>query len=631
MATNALYHVLFDTKPNKMGSLAIGSNLPGLRLTGSTESVDPKAMSPFGSGLTTKAVLYAGVTNAIYQIAKNQLTIVEAGEDTYVSEVPYRTASGDTRNTHYLVTALSANGEYQAAVCVPAPDGKGEPTCSPVPAVGSKDMRESVPYEGLYAPLLPFVCRKDENMKKDLDLVIAAFAQGHDLSEGTAYADERNALFRLNHAAYWGAMRNNTGIPCPSIPDTLTIAKISPKQIARRAFNGDVIYGNTEPVILNQDCKAPTTKNVKTYAGACDAFADIRVPIDEIPERFRQYIPKFAPDFPVPKEVLSMLNMTKSTNRLPEPFRNFMWRGETGFGKSTGAGLYAAIRGLPLLRLTCFPTMERQDFLASFVPNDSANSASNMPELPPWDYIMMDSESSYKMVTGEAKDGATPQDVLTAYTNLCAHKPTSSNLFKLVESDFITALQYGFVVEVQELSAIRDPGVMLSINEYDRPGAIIPLVDGRKVTRHERAVVIATDNPGYEGTNPINQAVLRRFHMVFDSWDMPESDAISRVTYNTNFSDAALLKKMYKLWSNIRDFCKKNEFTEGDTSIISLENWAKVEENCGDMMNLRESCIVCVVAKATARPEEQEAIITTVLDNDPLTTAKKQSKFTHKS
>lgn len=613
-------HLLFD--PKKMGSWGVSDLLSGINLPlGDGTSLDPKAMSTFSRSIATKSVIFAGVTNAIRQIAHKQLSIVQAGESTYVAEVPLRAPDG-TNLGKYLVTSLSTSGEFNASICTPAADGKSPPTVAAIPAIGSANLKKNIPYEGLYAPLLPFLAKTATQCQDDLNNVIAALTPGGD-PVAASEDDIAMALFRLNNGVQWGVNRSNTGVPTPIIPDDLNIPIIKDVAFANRVLNGDVVYGNEKPVILNSAGSSKLDpKKIKTFADACEAFEELHVPIEEIPEKYRPYIPTFKPDFPVPTEVVTMLFMTSSTSTQKEPFRNFLWRGETGFGKSTGAGLYAAVRGLPLMRLTCSPTMERQDFLASFVPNESGSTL-KAPELPSWDFIVADSESSYTMVTGEEKDGATPQDVLDAYADACKNAAATSsghNLFKLVESDFITALQYGFVVEVQELSAIRDPGVMLSINEYDRPGAIIPLIDGRKVRRHDRSVVIATDNPGYEGTNPINQAVLRRFAMVFDSWDLPEADALKRVVYNTGFSDNILLKKMYKVWNEIRTHCQKKEYTEGDTSIIGLENWAKVIETTGltSPAYLRSTCICCVVAKATARPEEQDDIITAILDTNEL-------------
>ena len=69
--------------------------------------------------------------------------------------------------------------------------------------------------------------------------------------------------------------------------------------------------------------------------------------------------------------------------------------------------------------------------------------------------------------------------------------------YKFVESNYVKALEHGYIVEVQEISRIRDAGVLVGLNEYDRAGAMIPLVDGRFVRRHPDAMVVYTDIMGF--------------------------------------------------------------------------------------------------------------------------------------
>ena len=54
---------------------------------------------------------------------------------------------------------------------------------------------------------------------------------------------------------------------------------------------------------------------------------------------------------------------------------NFMWRGITSYGKSTGVELMAGFLNIPLLRMTCNSTMETQNFLSDIIPDtDGAHS-----------------------------------------------------------------------------------------------------------------------------------------------------------------------------------------------------------------------------------------------------------------
>jgi hypothetical protein len=67
-------------------------------------------------------------------------------------------------------------------------------------------------------------------------------------------------------------------------------------------------------------------------------------------------------------------------------------------------------------------------------------------------------------------------------------------------------------------------------------------------------------------------------------------------------------KRLYNIWEGIVRFCKDNEITEGDISIVELELWGAVVSWEGEA-DLLESCIDCVISKATNDPDTQEELI----------------------
>ena len=142
--------------------------------------------------------------------------------------------------------------------------------------------------------------------------------------------------------------------------------------------------------------------------------------------------------------------------------------------------------------MTCFPTMETQHFKSDFVPD---TAVSNSHSLPPFAEIANDPETAYYKLTGEEKENATPDMCLTAYA-AAVNQGGNTPRFRHVESNFIKALANGYICEVQEASRIKDAGVLVGLNEYDRPGSVIPLVDGSDVRRAPDALVVYTDNVG---------------------------------------------------------------------------------------------------------------------------------------
>lgn len=373
------------------------------------------------------------------------------------------------------------------------------------------------------------------------------------------------------------------------------------------ALNGTVICG--QPKVLNQR-KAASVSGTMQFSKAMAEFAEWRKRRTWTEEE-RELIPTFPDDYPVMPETMKICRRYVGTHEDKRPMLNFMWRGVTSYGKSTGVELMAALLDMPLLRVTCHTTMETQDFLSNIVP---VSKTGKCKEFPSFDEIAYDPESAYLSMTGEEKEGVTPEECLATYGELCAAKASQGggSLFKQVESNFVRALEHGYLLEIQECSRIKDPGVLVGLNEYDRPGALIPLVDGSFVRRHEDAMVIYTDNVGYASCRSIDPSVLRRMAIIIDSNTIPEDVALSRVVYNTGFDDESLLKKMYDVWDKVREFCADHDITEGSISLSELERWAQCVMADG-YGNIKENCEECVVSKATSVPEEQADIVSSVL------------------
>lgn len=384
---------------------------------------------------------------------------------------------------------------------------------------------------------------------------------------------------------------------------------LTAQTIESGALSGTVLCGKPKILRLNRG-KLNNSTGVMQFSDAMAEFADWRKRRTWTEEE-KLLIPTFPDDYPVMPETMKICRRYVGTHEDKRPMLNFMWRGITSYGKSTGVELMAALLNMPLLRLTCHTTMETQDFLSNIVP---VSKAEEIGGLPTFNEIACDPESAYLAITGEEKEDVTPEECLAAYGEACAARASkgSGSLFKQVESNFVRALERGYLLEVQECSRIKDPGVLVGLNEYDRPGALIPLVDGRFVRRHEDAMVIYTDNVGYASCRSIDPSVLRRMAIIIDSNTIPEDVALSRVIYNTGFADEGMLKKMYDVWEEIRTFCADRDMTEGSISLSELERWAQCVMADG-YGSLKENCEECVVSKATSIPEEQADIISSVL------------------
>lgn len=576
------------------------------------------------------AVLTVNTINALYYMSGENISVFQPGKGTYSCEFPLSFADGSP-NGRYLLVMLSDNGTFKAGISNPSDNDPFK--LNPIPPVGAKLLGgvtspttsegDRVYFGALFVPLIMLLKDLDPSLATDVDMVCEAMRQNKDLSEGTSSSAERFALFRVCDAVYRAvepSKRNGNGLSTPVV-DKGNIAILGAGTVKAGGAGGEWILGNKNPaVLLGHATKKTMMGTPKTVGEAKKMFEGFRN-LQKIPAEDENFIRSFPDDFPVPKEVITIAEKYVDNLHSALPMVNFAWRGVTGYGKSTGVELLSCILGLPLMRITCHSSMEAPDFLAKFVPASDETTAPHV-EMPPYEVLMFDPETAYQMITGVPKAGVSTKDCLDAFAlssfkEAEAKAHSGNQRFKLVESDFVTALTKGYIVEVQEMSTIRDAGVMVSLNEYDRPGAIIPLVDGRKLTRHERAMVVYTDNPGYAGRHQMDQAVIRRFNLIIDSYTLRKEDVIARVKYKTGFTEDDILEKMYDVWYNLKSFCMEQEYTEGDTSFMSLMYWANaVKDN--PYLHLRDYAIMCMVNKATSDQEEQEKIISAVIDTNPL-------------
>ena len=289
------------------------------------------------------------------------------------------------------------------------------------------------------------------------------------------------------------------------------------------------------------------------------------------------------------------------------PFVNFSWRGITGFGKSTGVAMMSAILHTPLVWLTCSSSTDREYFLSSFVPEGRKEYLNNI--LPTFDDIMMDPVAAYEKLTGEIKSDVTEQAILEAYGRAYAKAAQSTPSYKLVESDFVTALVRGYIVEIQEYSRIRDSGVLTALNNLDRPGCVIPMADGSKKVRHRNAITFWTDNSGYVSCRPVDPSVKRRLDAVYNSFKMEKELAIARIQQNLpDFKDYKLLDKLYTIWSRLVQYCKEHEITDGDISIVELERWCALVQMEGTA-DLEATCYETIIGKAADDEDGQNELL----------------------
>jgi hypothetical protein len=394
-----------------------------------------------------------------------------------------------------------------------------------------------------------------------------------------------------------------------------SISLLTERRIASNEFAaGSVVCGNPDILVVSSGSSNGTSGNgPKTIKEAKALAASYTSTLKWTPDE-EMLIPQFDDDVEVPPEVMTILNRFLASRDWASPMNNPCWRGITAYGKSTGVKILACILHTPLMWMTCATTTELEDFLSKHVPNTDVDPVvAFAAQLPSFDDIANDPEYAYEQITGEQKEGVSCEEVLHAYglavSNAASGQPKAKNPFKIIESDFVQALVKGYIVEVQEFSRIRDSGTLVGLNNYNEPDAVIPLVDGRHVRRHKNALVVWTDNVGYQSCRKVDGSVLRRMSFIIDSYEMPRDRALRRIKKNTGCKDDSLLDRMYDVWTAVAQFCKEKDITdEGTCSLTELENWVSLVMLDGRDAVV-ETCREAIVAKLSSDPETQKEIM----------------------
>ena len=397
---------------------------------------------------------------------------------------------------------------------------------TPIPPLSRNSTVDLSP---VFLCLLAHAIESYQTVSEDIDLLAAHYATTGKF-DGAAVNFRRIAdslVFILNEKLF------DVAVPGSNID------MLAQQSVTMGSLNGVTICG-TPNILAGINGVKRATARTMTFAEAKAKFKSFAQK-HEWSDEERALIPVFPEDYKVPQEAIKIADLYVATRNSRRPMNNFMWRGVTSYGKSSGVELMAAFLEIPLLRMTCSTSMETQDFLSNFVPDNG------------------------------------PQGSMA------------------------------------EISRIKDAGVQVGLNEYDRPRAIIPLVHGSFKRRHPDAMVVYTDNVGYASCRAIDPSVLRRMSIIIDSYDMPREDVIARVLYNTDFPDSSMLDQMYDVWSAIQEYCQEHDISDGTVSVTELEMWA-LAVKVDNMSNIKDYCRDCVVAKATSDRQEQEAIMADVVD-----------------
>lgn len=579
MATPIIFKSQSSWDIKRLKALGLENDSPRRKDADSICSLNTKGYSTINADITRALLYMSDKTGTDYAVVKVSSTKVAAER---------KLSDG----SHEIVT-YQTNGEIKAVKINTA--GGAEP----FKTLGNKN--DAIHLTTLFMAIIALIGSVEPELFTNVESVLS------DIQRILIYTqiiplleEEKSKLWWVNDYIYQKILDGSIKI---NIPDDGNIDMLSKRTISSGSLNGDVIYG-TPDILVGNSKKNKKTKKL-TVESAKKEFASF-INSHNWSDEERMLIPQFPDDFTIPPEVAKMAKRYIASKSDKRPMVNFMWRGITSYGKSTGVEVMACILDMPLLRMTCHTDMVTQDFLSDFVPDTSA--AANTDNLPDFETIQFDPEMAYEMLTGTRDENATEDMCLKAYGEAVAKRNSSSPHFVHVMSNYVKALTKGYIVEVQEVSRIKDAGVLVGLNEYDRPNSVIPLLDGSYARRDENAICIFTDNVGYNSCRPVDPSVLRRMSFIIDSYELPKEMVIDRIKYNTGFDDDEIIEDCYNLWNDFSQYCQEHDITQGAVSVTELEMLVMTIKYDG-ISNILENITDTLVSKATSDYEERQELL----------------------
>lgn len=356
-------------------------------------------------------------------------------------------------------------------------------------------------------------------------------------------------------------------------------------------------------------------------------------------------VPELPEWYIIPQEVVDVCKHAQATTEKSAPMRNFLLRGPAGTGKTMGAKAIAAGLHLPYMKYTCSANTEIFDFVGMIFPDSEGGSTGdaeldrekaelesmggityenvakimNLPGLDDMDY---DPAGVYQVLTGQEKADASAQECMAVVMDRVTQKvqalskhseesQSAGQTYRYVDTDFIKALRYGYVIEIQEPSTIAQPGVLVGLNSLLEQSGSITLPTGEIIHRHPDAVVVVTTNTCYEGCRGMNQSVLDRMSLVRDV-ELPTPEVmVQRAMAVTGADDEYQVGQMVQVVNDLAEYCRKNSISDGSYGMRSLIDWITSTEITGDVY---QSALYTIISKATADEIDREALVSAVLE-----------------
>ena len=190
------------------------------------------------------------------------------------------------------------------------------------------------------------------------------------------------------------------------------------------------------------------------------------------------------------------------------------------------------------------------------------------------------------------KDGLTWDDLIGYMT--ADEKGTT-----FIDGLLTRAVRYGGIMYVDEMTSAL-PAVMTGLNAVLDSGKLVVPMTGETLTAHDDFRVAGSFNPGYAGTNELNQATARRFAGRF-IFDYLEADVeVKVIQQQSGVGNPEVARELVTLANDLRTLQTQNdiEMDCGTATLVNCMGWLTD-------ISLTRAVEICIIGQAIPDDRQQ--------------------------
>lgn len=389
-----------------------------------------------------------------------------------------------------------------------------------------------------------------------------------------------------------------------NVSDSMPVKKITTKDIlSKRLAPSNVILGTFKIFNIKESKKVEETQIITIKPNEYNLSLS-----RELTKEEEKQIIKISKSHRVTQEEVRICKEIKRNwNKKDMKIVNILLEGDAGSGKTQLAKALSYDLGLPYTKITCFADMDKSDVIGSILPVISDDDIKSLDKddanLLRLVYESSEDDSVYDILAKEM--GCSKEDVKVKskwkYLQKLSKEKSSENSvrYKFFPSEIVRAFKYGYLLEIQEPTVIRDAAVLMSLNSALELDGSINLPT-EVVSRHPDFVSVITTNRNYVGCRPLNEALRDRVQHT-EKMDLPSKEVIvQRAMAKTGCDDIELTSKLADAIIVLDETAKANAI-RGVAGMRSLFYWLDAVQH-GD--SIRESMYNKVIYKMTTDPDE---------------------------